>query len=206
MERREEKHAVETRVQKRARRQQIQLIVLQTIRAMTLLGTMAVAPNSVQLVKYLEKVITLGTKGTLDRRIAQAVVRLEERGLLLRESDEKGFRMRLTDKGSRLAESLESKMAVSRKPLRWDGKWRVVIFDVWERRRRVRNQLRRLLKRIGFVKVQNSVWVYPYDCEELFVFIRTHLKLGKGVIYIVAEEIERDDRLRKLFALRAARQ
>jgi len=173
---------------------------------MTLLGTMAVAPNSVQLVKYLEKVITLGTKGTLDRRIAQAVVRLEERGLLLRESDEKGFRMRLTDKGSRLAESLESKMAVSRKPLRWDGKWRVVIFDVWERRRRVRNQLRRLLKRIGFVKVQNSVWVYPYDCEELFVFIRTHLKLGKGVIYIVAEEIERDDRLRKLFALRAARQ
>mgnify|MGYP001617628735 FL=1 len=95
----------------------------------------------------------------------------------------------------------EEKLFEIRKPKRWDRKWRIVIFDIWERRRGVRDRLRNLLQKNGFVKVQNSVWVYPYDCEELFVFLRTNLRLGKGILYIVAEEIEYDEAFRKHFKL-----
>lgn len=75
------------------------------------------------------------------------------------------------------------------------------MFDVWERRRKVRDELRHTLEEFGFVKIQNSVWTYPYPCEKLLVFLRTHLKLGRGILYIVADEVEHDEQLRKHFKL-----
>lgn len=110
---------------------------------------------------------------------------------------------RLTKKGEERAAALQM-LDLTQKPLlRWDRKWRIVIFDIWERRHVVRNRLRELLKRNGFVKIQNSVWAYPYDCEELFAFLRTYLSLGRGMLYIVADEIEGDSQLRKHFKLPA---
>ena len=75
------------------------------------------------------------------------------------------------------------------------------MFDVWERRRVTRDELRRALEEFGFVKIQNSVWAYPYPCEKLLVFLRTSLKLGRGILYMVVEEIEGDEALRKHFKL-----
>jgi DNA-binding transcriptional regulator PaaX len=159
------------------------------------------APNAARLLKYVEKYI--GPKPRLNRRISQAINRLRERGLIERVETDKGFALRITAKGAELAVSLEEeeKHFNIQKPKKWDYKWRIVIFDIWERRRAVRDRFRTLLQRNGFVKIQNSVWVYPYDCEELFVFLRTNLRLGKGILYIVAEEVENDGTLRKHFDL-----
>lgn len=41
----------------------------------------------------------------------------------------------------------------------WDGVWRLVIFDIPEKNRKVRDTLRRRLKEWGFVQWQKSVWV-----------------------------------------------
>ncbi len=46
--------------------------------------------------------------------------------------------------------------------LPWDGKWRVVMYDLPEKIRRKRNNLRRWLKRLGFGQWQLSVWVSPH--------------------------------------------
>ena len=75
------------------------------------------------------------------------------------------------------------------------------MFDIWERRRNVRDELRQTLKEFGFVKVQDSAWAYPYPCEKLLVFLRTHLKLGRGILYVVADEIEHDEQFRLHFKL-----
>ena len=42
---------------------------------------------------------------------------------------------------------------------RWDGKWRIVMFDIPESNRILRNELRRSLKKFGFLGWQQSVWV-----------------------------------------------
>jgi len=195
---------VEEKVQKRAKRQKIQQAVLSSLYLTAGLGLILTAPNAVRLLKYVEKYI--GPKPRLNRRISQAINRLRERGLIERVNTGKGVALRLTSKGARLAETIEEeeKQYEIKKPRRWDNKWRIVTFDIWERRRSVRDRFRMLLKRNGFVKIQNSVWVYPYDCEELFVFLRTNLRLGKGILYIVAEEIENDSTLRKHFGLPSA--
>lgn len=47
-------------------------------------------------------------------------------------------------------------------PQPWDGKWRIVFFDVPEQKRPLRDYLRGVLKRFGFYEFQRSMWIYPY--------------------------------------------
>lgn len=192
---------MEEKVRQRAKREKIQAVVLGSIYLTAGLGLILTAPNAARLLKYVEKYI--GPKPRLNRRICQAINRLRARGLLERVRTKQGSALRLTARGVRVAVSMEeeNKRFERANPKQWDGKWRMIIFDIWERRRKVRDRFRALLQRNGFVKIQNSVWVYPYDSEELLVFLRTNLRLGKSIVYIVAEEIERDDMLRKHFGL-----
>lgn len=46
---------------------------------------------------------------------------------------------------------------------KWDGKWRVVIFDINEINRLTRDLLRLKLKELGFGMLQESVWITPHD-------------------------------------------
>lgn len=43
----------------------------------------------------------------------------------------------------------------------WDGKWRMVVFDLPENRRGLRNELRRQLRAAKFGGLQGSVWISP---------------------------------------------
>jgi len=53
----------------------------------------------------------------------------------------------------------------------------------------------------GFVRLQDSVWVYPYDCEDFTALLKADLHIGREVIYIIAESIENDGWLREQFNL-----
>ena len=48
----------------------------------------------------------------------------------------------------------------------WDGKWRMVIFDIENKYSSLRDALRRKLIQIGMYPLQESVFVYPYPCTE----------------------------------------
>ena len=182
------------RIAKRFRLQDAVLLSLYTATALTLA---IVAPNTVQLLRKVDP--DMARKRHPSRRMSQAMSRLQSKALVKKDSS--GI-VRLTERGKLLGEKLflQEKLLVS-EPQKWDGRWRIVIFDIWERRRDVRDQLRLLLMKIGFVKVQNSVWAYPYDCEELLAFIKADLKVGKGMLYLIAEGIEGDTWLRKHFKL-----
>jgi DNA-binding transcriptional regulator PaaX len=65
----------------------------------------------------------------------------------------------------------------------------------------MRGVLRFKLESIGFIRLQNSVWVYPYDCEELLVLLKNDYQLGKEVLYIIADKIERSTVLKRRFGL-----
>ena len=47
-----------------------------------------------------------------------------------------------------------------------DGIWKIIIFDVPESKRFIRNFIRARLKNLGFKKWQNSIWVSPYVLDE----------------------------------------
>ena len=88
-----------------------------------------------------------------------------------------------------------------KKPKRWDHKWRLLIFDVPEKRRFMREKIRRVLKSFEFYRLQDSVWVYPYECEEVLDLLRTKYYVRFEALYIRAEYIQQDRWLRKHFFL-----
>ncbi|MEK6839366.1 MAG: hypothetical protein AABX72_00325 [Nanoarchaeota archaeon] len=191
---------VEERVRHRAKRNQIRDAVLLSAYLTIGVGMMVMAPNAVRLLKSVEKAI--GPSPRLGRRVSQKYSELIAQGIFRRTNTQHGSHIELTEKGMKITEELSQREEVRpTKQKKWDQKWRIIMFDIWERRRNVRDELRETLKEIGFVKVQDSAWAYPYPCEKLLIFLRTHLKLGRGILYIVADEIEHDEKLRQHFKL-----
>ena len=87
------------------------------------------------------------------------------------------------------------------KPKKWDKKWRIIIFDIPERKKRVRDEIRNILTNAGFERLQDSVWVYPYDCEDIIGLLKTDYGVGLEMLYIIADQIENDKYLRMDFDL-----
>ena len=79
----------------------------------------------------------------------------------------------LTPKGAQKA--LQTKLRITGKKRRSDGKWIMVTFDIPEKKRVFRDMLRDALIDLGYQKFQASVWVCPYETFQMTQeFIRTY--------------------------------
>jgi len=146
----------------------------------------------------------LGKAGLLpqrNRQIKSAFGKLLRAGYIRVDKGAGGSLVRLTQKGESVAARMGEGKLVPKKPSHWDMKWRILMFDIPERRRRTRRHVRQTLMNLGFYRLQDSVWVYPYDCEELIIVLKADLKIGKDLLYVIADKIERDALLRAHFGL-----
>ncbi|OGI61066.1 hypothetical protein A2814_02305 [Candidatus Nomurabacteria bacterium RIFCSPHIGHO2_01_FULL_38_19] len=92
------------------------------------------------------------------------------------------------------------KMEIKR-PTQWDKKWRVVMFDIPEKLRQMRDSLRLHFKKIGLIELQKSVFVYPYPCSREIEFILEFYNARKHVRFVLAEKIDNQLHLMKKFDL-----
>lgn len=77
----------------------------------------------------------------------------------------------------------------------------MLTFDIAEMQRSDRTLLREQLKKLGFMRLQQSVWVTPHECEEFVSLLKAEFRFGRQVVYVVAQTIEDDGPLRKYFNL-----
>jgi DNA-binding transcriptional regulator PaaX len=160
----------------------------------------ATIPNAAQLLRYMPGY----KKGArFNHQAKTALGRLAAKGLLTFEERDGKRYARPTEAGERLLAFESIRAGNVKKPKRWDGRWRVVLFDIPERRRRVRNRLRVFMQEYGFVRLQDSVWIYPYDCEDLIALAKADFRIGADALYMIAEQLERDKHLREHFGLPA---
>ncbi len=136
-------------------------------------------------------------------RVKTALGRLAANGLVTFEEREGKRYARITEVGKQVLEFESLRDKALRKPRRWDGRWRVVLFDIPERRRRVRNQLRRFMQEFGFERLQDSAWIYPYDCEDIIALAKANFRIGADALYMIVEQLERDKHMREHFGLPA---
>ena len=184
---------LEKESKKRTRRNNIQKIVLQSIAVAGLLSVAILAPNAIQALKMFGYKPQRRDKEVLLRSRS----RLVQQGFL---KYQKGF-ITLKEKGREMLHRLQIKDTVVI-PKKWDKKWRVVIFDIKEYRRTLRDKLRFTLVSIGFKHLQHSVWVFPYDCEDFITLLKADFKIGKDILYIIADTIENDTPLKEYFGLK----
>lgn len=185
---------IEREVRRRARRNEVRQIALATVKTAGLLAIALAAPKVVTAMRDMG-LITTRRHPELIKRSYQ---RLIDSGFL---AQTRGV-LHLTQKGEAKLRELEYRSFRGMKPRRWDRKWRVLAFDIPNRRQGVRDRARLLLKGIGFRKLQNSVWVFPYDCEDLVTLLKADLGVGRDMLYMVVEAIEGEASLKKEFKIK----
>lgn len=182
-------------VAKRVRRSRINAAIITCVAVAGIIAMGAVVPNISGL--FRNKKYTRQRTYQANKRLSFLI---REGYLCIEERDGLKY-VRLTQKGERLAALMHQGQLAPKKPKKWDEKWRLLIFDVPEQRRHIRAKIRSTLITLGFVRLQDSVWVYPYDCEDLILVLKAELKIGKDVLYIIADHVENDKALRKHFQL-----
>ena len=110
--------------------------------------------------------------------------RLRESGLIDFVSNE-DLVVRLTNKGKEKA--LWTKMKLIEE--KWDGRWRIVIWDIPEKRRAVREVLRFQLKQLGFKRLQKSVWISKKNCTDLLREFIKKVGIEEWVFVIESDNI-----------------
>lgn len=87
------------------------------------------------------------------------------------------------------------------KPKYWDGQWRMILYDVSDTRKALRDIFRATLRALGFYQLQESVWIYPYPCEDQISFLREYYGVGNEVIYVIAKKLEDDTPYKTYFGV-----
>jgi len=107
----------------------------------------------------------------------------------------------LSDKGKKLALTYNIDKIHLFVPKNWDQKWRVVMFDIPERLKKIRETLRYHLRTIGFLELQKSVFVHPSDCQKEIDYIIEFYDIRKFVRFLIAESIDTELHLKQRFGM-----
>ena len=158
-------------------------------------------PNAPQMLKPLIK--WHKNWGKIKRkRIYEAINRLNQKRLI--ELTQKGdsLYIEITENGKRLIKNFDYDNIELPSRKKWDKKWHLVIFDIPEKKNKERRALSVKLKDLGFYPLQESVFIYPYDCRDEIDFVCSFLSVDRYVNYCVVDTLDKKEGdLRKFFNL-----
>lgn len=187
--------------------------ILQTVAAAAVIGVavsaLAIAPGLAIIARGL-----MNTDNELDRslrrrrqkQIHEAIKRLARRRLVRYEEREgETFIVVSKDGASELRKFTFEELRIP--PVsQWDGKWRIVLFDIPEEFKRGREALRHKLREIGFYPLQRSVFVFPHECHDEVDFITNFCGVERYVEYATCDGLSTNEvTARKYFDLVLAR-
>jgi len=158
-------------------------------------------PNAPQMLKPLIKWRKNWNK-IKHKRIREAIDRLNKKRLV--EVIQKGddLYIEITENGKKLITNFDYYNLELLKPKKWDKKWRLVIFDIPEKRNKERHALSEKLKDLGFYSLQESVYIYPYDCRDEIDFVCEFLSISRHVNYCLLDALDKKEgELRNFFDL-----
>lgn len=148
-----------------------------------------IAPNAIQLFRSTAR-YQRRQKDSFKRSLTS----LETRGLIRHQNG----KVSLTHAGRHLAQAAIYRGEARNQPAYWDKKWRIVMFDIPEREKDSRGRFRYLLKEYGFVQIQKSVYISPYD---FLANIHEIVRDGRLTRYITLVETEMIEAPRNLLVL-----
>ena len=128
------------------------------------------------------------------RDLGRIVKRLEKQEMIsVREAGNK-ISIEITEKGKRrlLEYDFEN---IKIKAKKRDGKWRIIIFDIPEDRKRNRDAFRKKLIQIGCIRLQDSVFISAFPCKDEVDFLVHYLEISDFVTVATLNEIERGEKL-----------
>jgi len=170
-------------------------ILLDILKVGGIFALIVLAPNAVQILKFFNKKYPkrdfINSWNYLKKQNYVAIIDKNDHSVI-----------RLTTKGKKQAFKYFLNDLKIKKPKKWDNKWRLVVFDIPEAKRLARDVFRAKLKELGFLKLQDSVFILPYPCKKEINKILDFYNLQKYVYYIEAEKISSDDKIKKFYKIK----
>jgi len=124
------------------------------------------------------------------KQFSQFVDYLKKRGYIKITNLQGKKAILLTPRGKEKA--LRAKYLIKSEGLkkRKDGKWVMIIFDIPEKKKKYRDDFRKFLYTLGFQKLQQSVWISPYEISrELEEIVRIY-RIDSYIRTFLINEIE----------------
>jgi DNA-binding transcriptional regulator PaaX len=176
-------------------------ITLLTLIALGGVLTLAVvAPNIFTAVGRIDKY-----RGFFDKkRLRKSVYYLKERKYVtVREGKRGSTELLLTNLGKqKVLQRAFGDLKINPPNGKWDGIWRLAIFDIPNSHKWEREGFRGRLRGMGFFPLQESVFAYPYPCREEIKFLTSLYNITHCVRYLEVQEIYADYDLREHFGIK----
>jgi hypothetical protein len=177
--------------------------ILDTLVVGAIVSSVLVAPNVAQIFgKMYDKRMGRRTR----EREAKALLQYMKRQGVVRIVKRDGqFTIDITPKGmSRLERHRLQTLAIPQ-PSAWDGKWRIVMFDIPQEYDVARRAFARKLQALGFKLMQRSVWVHPFPCfEEVGIVTSAFPEVVPYVLVAEVGYVNVHDKLLEMFAKQLA--
>ena len=158
----------------------------------------AIAPNSVQMLKMFG----LKDKRYKTKSVYSSLRRMQSQRLIeITDQDDGQTIISITEKGKKRFLSYNFETMTILSPKKWDGKWRIVGFDIPEKKKAAREALRKKIRELGFMTLQKSLFVLPYDCKKEIEFIGEFFGVGKCIVYAEASFINNQEYYKERFNL-----
>lgn len=136
------------------------------------------------------------------KQLTTAVVDLKKQKLIKEKKNYEGsVLVSLTEKGILRAINYKFRR-LSNKKEKWDGKWRMVAFDIPRECEKGRKALVYRLKTGGFYEMQESIFLYPYDCKNEIDALTDFFKIKKYVRFGLLDFIEGQDGIKFKFGIK----
>jgi len=146
-------------------------------------------------------------KGKFSRReISSAITNIKRQKLIkILKDDNNKVSVLLSNKGKeRIVEYSMDDLEI-KKPAKWDGKWRILIFDIPTKPKiynLAREALRGKIKDLGLRQIQKSVWAFPYECEDELLFVAEAFEVQKYIEIFTVEKVLHEKELKAMFNLK----
>ena len=167
-------------------------------------GIMVLAALSPHFLSFVAKTYYKETDPKRIRLRALRLKDLERRKLIsFKELGDARVRIELTKNGERLKREYDLDVMELKVPKKWDGFWRVVIYDIPLSQRKASNAFREKISQMGLFQLQRSVWVSPYECLEELEFLASvfEIDVDRCICYFKTKDIPREKELRRHFNL-----
>ena len=170
--------------------------ILKTLAVGGILAAGLALPNIVQVLDFFS-----ATKSAEKFKIIRAIEGMKKRKLVIIYEKNGVDVVEITELGKKKVLSYDLENIKITRPNKWDGCWRIIIFDIPEKNKKARRALNFKLKNMEFFPLQKSVFVCPFECDDEVEFVVEFFGVKRHIRKILAKKIENDEFLKNFYNL-----
>lgn len=164
------------------------------------LTTILVAPRAVEIFdKPVMNLLEQLDERERQRELKRIVYYMKNRGLIAYNPNDYEHGIKLTGKGKKRLQDIDYKTVSIARPHTWDGRWRLVIFDIPEEKKEERRTFSKKLISLGYKRLQYSAWVHPFPSRDEIALITQKLQIQRYVSYLEVINIDSEKALKRRF-------